>query len=96
MADIIESYFAAGGTEKAVEMTRALCNYYYERLDYFLRQKPYIINSAEYEIQTAIQYTSKVSNTCTTYGKPELADEINKKLESYYANYMKIMQPAAK
>ena len=96
VADIIQSYFAAGGTEKAVEMTRALCNYYYERLDYFLRQKPYIINSAEYEIQTAIQNTSRVASACTTYGKPELGEEINKKLESYYANYIRMVQPAAK
>ena len=96
VADIIQSYFAAGGTEKAVEMTRALCNYYYERLDYFLRQKPYIINSAEYEIQTAIQYTSRVASACTKYGKPELGDEINKKLESYYANYIRMVQPAPK
>jgi len=96
MADIIESYFAAGATEKGVEMTKAFCNYYYDRLDYYLKQKPYIINSAEFEIQTAIQYTSRVANSCTSHGKPEMAEEINKKLESYYGNYVKMMQPAPK
>ncbi|MCX6255766.1 MAG: DUF2723 domain-containing protein [Bacteroidia bacterium] len=96
MADIIESYFAAGGTEKAVEMTKAFCAYYYERLDYCLKQKPYIINSAEFEIQTAIQYTSRVANACAAYGKPEMAEEINKKLENYYANYINALQSAAK
>lgn len=96
MADVIESYFAAGGTDKAVQMTKAFCDYYYERLDYYLKQKPYIINSAEYEIQTAIQYTSRVSNACTAHGKPEMAEEINKKLENYYANYIKLAQPAAR
>ena len=96
VADIIESYFAAGGTEKALEMTKDFCDYYYERLDYYLKQKPYIISSAEFEIQTAIQYTSRVANACTANGKPELAVEINKKLESYYADYIRILQPAAR
>ena len=93
MAEVIESYFAAGGTEKAVQMTLALCNYYYGRLDYYLKQNQYIINSAEFEIQTAIQYTSRVANACTANGKPELAEEINKKLENYYASYVRMIQP---
>jgi hypothetical protein len=96
MADIIESYYIAGGTEKAVEMTKAFCDYYYERLDYYLKQSPYIISSAEFEIQTAIQYTSRVASACAAHGKPEMAEEINKKLEDYYTNYMRIMQPAEK
>jgi hypothetical protein len=96
MPDIIESYFIAGATEKAVDMTRALCNYYYEHLDYFLKQNRYIVNSAEFEIQTAIQYTSRVANACAANGKPEMAEAINKKLEDYYRNYVKILQPDAK
>jgi hypothetical protein len=96
MADIIEGYFAAGSPDKAVEMTNAMCDYYYKRLDYFLKQKPYIINSAEFEIQTAIQYTSRVANACTTSGKTELGDQITKKLEGYYGEYVKIMQPAGR
>ncbi|MCX6325765.1 MAG: DUF2723 domain-containing protein [Bacteroidia bacterium] len=96
MADIIESYFTAGGTEKAVEMTKAFCDYYYERLDYYLKQNPYIINSAEFEIQTSIQYTSKIANACAAHGQPEMAEEINKKTESYYTNYIRTLQPAAK
>jgi MFS family permease len=96
MADIVEAYFAAGDTEKAIKMTKAFCDYYYERLDYYLKQKPFIGNSAEFEIQTAIQYTSRVAKACTSNGKPEMGEEINKKLEDYYANYVKIMQPAAK
>jgi hypothetical protein len=96
MADIIDSYFTAGGTEVALEMTKAFCDYYYERLDYFLKQSPYIIHSADFEIQTAIQYTSRIANTCTANGKTEIAEEINKKLENYYANYLRIAQPGAK
>jgi hypothetical protein len=96
VADLIDSYYAAGATEKAAEMTTAFCEYYYERLDYFLKQKAYIINSAEYEIQTAIQYTSRVASSCEKYGKTDLAKGINEKLETYYANYMMKLQPAAK
>jgi Protein of unknown function (DUF2723) len=96
MTDIIEAYFAAGVKEKAIEMTDAMCDYYYERLDYFLKQKPFIINSAEFEIQTALQYTSRVANACAANGKPEMGEEINKKLESYYANYVRMMKPGEK
>ena len=88
MPDIIESYFAAGNFEKAAAMANAFCDYYYERLNYYLKQNLYIISSAEFEIQTAIQYTSRIASFCLTYGKKEMADEINKKLEGYYADYM--------
>jgi hypothetical protein len=96
MADIIESYFAAGATEKALEMTTAFCDYYYSHLDYYLKQKPYIISSAEYEIQTAIQYTSRVATTCSLSGKPEIGDAITKKLEVYYTDYVKKLNPSGK
>jgi len=96
VADLIDSYFAAGATDKALSMTKAFCDYYYERLDYFLKQKPYIVNSAEYEIQTAIQYSSRVASSCEKYGKPERAKEINDKLESYYTSYMTKLKPSAK
>lgn len=96
IANIIEAYFAAGNSKKGVEMTNALSEYYYEILDYYLKQEPYIVRSAEFEIQTAIQYTSKVANACAIYNQTELADGINKKLEAYYADYVKIIQPAGR
>jgi hypothetical protein len=96
VADIIESYFAAGGKEKAVEMARAYSNYYYEKLDYYLKQKQYILNSAEYEVQTAIQNTSRIVSICESNGNSAMAEEINKKLESYYAVYMGKILPGNK
>jgi tetratricopeptide (TPR) repeat protein len=92
--DLIEGYFAAGASDKAVEMTKGLCDYYYEKLDYYLKQNPYVISSAEYEIQSAIQYASKAANFCESNGKKEIADEINKKLEAYYADYLSKRQSA--
>jgi len=96
MPDVIEAYFAAGATEKAVEMSTAYCDYYYKRLDYFLKQKPYIVVSAEFEIQTALQYSSRVANACITGGKTEMGEAITKKLESYYGEYVKIVQPGGR
>jgi len=96
VADVVEAYFMAGATEKAVAMSRAMADYYYEHLDYYLKQNQYIIRSAEFEIQTAIQYTSRVATACKTYGKPEMAEEINSKLEEYYASYVGTTQPGLK
>ncbi len=90
--DLIEAYFAAGSAEKGIEMTRNLTSYYYDQLDYFLRQNPFIISSAEYEMQSAIQYSSRAANACSTYGQKELAEEIYNKLEGYYGEYMKMLQ----
>ena len=70
------------------EMTKALSNYYFDQLDYFLKQNQYYIISAEYEIQSAIQYTSRAANACERSGEKELADQINAKLEEYYSRYL--------
>jgi hypothetical protein len=92
--DIIEAYVNAGAIDKATELTRNLSNYYFEKLDYYLRQKQDIIVLAEYEVQSAIQFTSQAADACKSGGKTEFADEITKKLESYYSKYLKIVQKA--
>jgi len=86
--DLIDGYFRAGSIEKAIVMTKELCDYYYEKLDYYLKQNPYIISSAEYEIQSAIQNAAKAAGFCESNGEDELAGEINNKLEAYYADYV--------
>jgi hypothetical protein len=96
MVDVIDSYFSAGATDKAVGMATDLCNYYYERLDYFFKQTPYIINSAEFEIQTSMQYASKMAGVCNANGKTEMAAEITKKLDKYYTNYIRMIKPTEK
>jgi hypothetical protein len=90
--DLIDAYFQAGATDKAEELTRDFRDYYFERLSYYLRQNQYVLSSAEYEIQTAIQYTMKVAESCEKHGDPELAAEINDKVETYYAEYMAKLQ----
>jgi len=91
--DLIEGYFAAGDSVKALDMTRDLCDHYYEQLDYYLKQNPYIIFSAEYEIQSALQNSSRVANFCMSYSYKTLSDEINKKLENYYTTYITTQKP---
>jgi hypothetical protein len=91
--DIIEAYGKAGGIDKVIELSRNLSNYYFEKLDYYLRQKPDILASAEYEVQSAIEFTSQAANACKDAGKTEFADEILKKLETYYSEYVKIIKP---
>ena len=94
-SDLIDAYFAAGATDHATELARELSEYYYNRLNYFLKQNSYVVSSAEYEIQSAIQITSKTAALCASNNKKEIADEINNKLETYYADYLSKMQKSA-
>ena len=93
--DIIEGFFTAGGIEKAVSLTKEFCRYYYEQLDYYLAQNPYIVNSAFYEIQTAIQhYLPRIAYACEAVGQKDLANEINNKLKDYYSAFVGMQVPA--
>ncbi len=94
--EIIEAYVNAGAKDKAAELTRNLSKYYFEKLDYYFKQKPDIISSAGYEVQTAIQYTSQAADACRTAGKTELADSLSSKLQTYYTRYVKIVQPSGR
>jgi hypothetical protein len=96
VTDIIEAYFKSGNIDKGVQMTNDLCRHYYEQLDYYLKQTPYVVASAEYEIQSAIQYASKAANECAAAGKIELGQDINKKLENYYSRYISIQKEYGK
>ncbi len=91
--DIIEAYFKAGNADKATGLAQGLRDHYFALLDYYLSQDPYIMGSAEFEIQTALQYTSRTAETCIENGKNELGEEINKKISTYYQDYIKMQQP---
>jgi hypothetical protein len=81
--DLIEGYFMAGANEQASKMAKDLSDYYFARLDYYLKQNSYILNSAEYEIQSAWQYTLKVADACNNYGEEKLGGEIMAQLNKY-------------
>ena len=86
--DIVEGYFAAGNHDKGVEMSKQMILHYTEVLDYYLKQKPVIVQSAEYEVGTAIQNMSKLAATMMEYGEPDIAKDLNTKVEEYYNRYV--------
>ena len=92
VGDVIEAYFIAGAKEKASTMARDMADHYFEIIEYYLRQDNYILRSAEFEIQMAMNYTSKVAEACDQYGEKELGTEISERLNEYYAGYMGKMQ----
>jgi hypothetical protein len=81
--DLIEGYFIAGANEQASKLAKGMSEYYFERLDYYLKQDSYILNSAEYEIQSAWQFTLRVADACSKYGEEKLGEEIMAKLNKY-------------
>jgi hypothetical protein len=93
---IIEAYVNAGAIDKATELTRNLSNYYFEKLDYYLKQKTEILASAGYEVESAIQYTSQAADACKAGGKNEFADELSAKLQGYYTKYLKLIPSAGR
>jgi hypothetical protein len=91
--DIIEAYFKAGSPDKAAELASGLCGHYFALLEYYLMQDPYLMASAEFEIQTALQYSSRAADACLENGKKELGEELNKKVSTYYQDYIRLQQP---
>ena len=94
--DIIEAYLEAGANEKGVSLSKDLSDFYFRRLDYYLRQDPVILSSADYEIQTGIQYVSRVANALKSAKQDQLYADLSAKLENYYARYIKLMKPEGK
>ncbi|MGB4292076.1 MAG: DUF2723 domain-containing protein [Bacteroidales bacterium] len=90
--DIIEAYYLAGDSNKAIELTKNMSDYYFKRLDYYLKQSVDIMASADYEIQSAIQFVSRAADAASKNGQEEFAKEINDRLNIYYGNYIKILQ----
>jgi hypothetical protein len=94
--DIIEAYFAAGNAERAIEMTNSLCDHFYAHLDYYLKQKQYIVGSSDYAIGTAFEYSRRAGEACMAYHQTEMGIEINKKLQEYYSKYLGMVEPASR
>ncbi|MGD0583043.1 MAG: DUF2723 domain-containing protein, partial [Bacteroidales bacterium] len=84
MTEIVEAYLQAGATEKGVSMSKELADYYFKRLDYYMKQEPDILSSADYEIQTAIQYVSKTASSLKDARQDQLSAEYAAKVENYY------------
>ncbi|MGQ9619562.1 MAG: glycosyltransferase family 117 protein [Bacteroidales bacterium] len=96
MPDIIEAYYMAGDTIQASKMTKEMSEYYFKRIDYYFKQSAGIIASADYEIQSAIQFVSRAANAANSYSQKQLADELTERLNSYYNSYIRLLQPELK
>ena len=96
MPDVIEAYLQAGATEKGISLSKELSDFYSSHLDYYLKQDQGIIASADYEIQTSLQYMARTSAALKAVNQGPLSDELNKKVDDYYNRYLKLMKADVK
>jgi len=94
--DIIEAYYEAGGGEKAIALSKSFTSYNFNRLDYYFKQTQNFLLSADYEIQLSLQSLSRVATAAKDNGFADFAKEVEDKLESYYRNYVRLLQPEIK
>ena len=96
MPDVVEAYLQAGATEKGVQLSKDLADYYFRHLDYYLKQDEKYIASADYEIQTSLQYMKNTAEMLKAAHQDQLASEYSAKVETYVTRYMKLMKPEMK
>jgi hypothetical protein len=94
--DVVEAYFACGDTIKAVDLANGLTKYHFENLDYYFRQKPGILSSAEYEIRTSLNDITRIETEFKRTGKTEMAKVLTTRMDTYLQSYMRMVQPGAK
>lgn len=94
MPDIIEAYFLAGDGNKAKELVAEMLTYYKGRLNYYTSLNPALMQAADYEIQLALGYLSRVSAACITNGEEELGKELSDYTQSVYSVYISKIQGA--
>ena len=58
------------------------------RAEYWISQRPGIVYSAEYDIQTALQYSSRLGRLLADNGHAEEGASIEKRVEDIYAEYL--------
>ena len=90
--DIISAYFNAGAREKAVALSRDLADYYFERTEYLLNQKPSVAFYADQEISNGLQMMLQAMRLCFDNGEASIAEEINGNYNTLYARYALMRQ----
>lgn len=88
--NIIEAYFSAEVPQKALYVTEQLATHYYEELDYYFSLNSYLILSARYNIQTALQQVAATADCCSKYGYETEAQKLMDRVEYYYGRYFSI------
>lgn len=90
VGNIIEAYFKAENRDKAIQMVTDMRSHYYEEIDYFLGQESYLVKSAEYNIQMALQNLSTAASACLGNGEEGLGGEISRDINNYYSRFTAI------
>jgi hypothetical protein len=93
---LAEAYLEAGAIDKGVSLSKGMADYYLRRLDYYLRQEPDIIASADYEIQIALQSVSQVANALRTAKQDKISDDLTSGVEKYSIQYIKLKKGVQK
>ena len=87
-SDIAGAYFAAGNKEKGRAIALEGAEVFFGRAEYWNSQSPAIVYSADYDIQTSLQYASRMSNILEANGFIEESNEMNRRIERIYSEFV--------
>lgn len=90
--DLVSAYLAAGAGDKALSVADEAADFFFGRIGYYLGQHPNIVYSAEYEIQTSMQYVSRIAEALMANGYEERGEALNSRIEEYYAEFLVIRE----
>ncbi len=87
--DLVESYYAAGATEKGKAMAETIFNTYSDELGYFfaLDSKHLATQGVIEEIQRDIFYLQKIERAARLAGDADLSQKIGETIKMYYDRY---------
>jgi phage shock protein PspC (stress-responsive transcriptional regulator) len=87
MPDIIDAYLLAGATERALELSSAMEEYYRDRLIYYTSLSPQFRQMAENEVQSALSNLNRTGQILRQHGENERSYEINSMVQEYIERY---------
>ena len=87
-SDIVAAYFAAGNKEKARAIAMDATETFFEVAEYWNSQTSPIVYSADYDIQTSLQYASRIGNLLAANGFKEESDAVNNRIERIYSEFV--------
>lgn len=87
MPDIIDAYLMAGATERALELSSEMEEYYREHLNYYVSLSPRFKQMAENEVQSALSNLNRTGQILRTHGLNERSYEINSMVQEYIERY---------
>jgi hypothetical protein len=80
---IVEGYYQLGETEKANQMVAGITKNVYQEMAYFTSLGKKYMNNLMYEKRVAFYTLDEIKRMATTYNQPELAKEMEQKMQEY-------------